>query len=77
MDTTKTITHISLCAGYAGIDLGLSRAIAGLHTIAFSEIEAFACANLVSKMEAGLLDAAPIWSDLKTFPFSDFHGTGK
>ena len=73
MDTTKTITHVSLCAGYGGIDLGLSRAIPNLRTIAFSEIEAFACANLVAKMEAGLLDAAPIWTNLKTFPWSEFR----
>jgi DNA (cytosine-5)-methyltransferase 1 len=73
VDTTKTITHVSLCAGYGGIDLGLSRAIPNLRTIAFSEIEAFACANLVAKMEAGLLDAAPIWTNLKTFPWSEFR----
>jgi DNA (cytosine-5)-methyltransferase 1 len=40
----------------------------------FSEIEAFACANLVAKMEAGLLDAAPIWTDLKTLPWDEFRG---
>ena len=74
MDTTKAITHVSLCAGYGGIDLGLSRAIPSLRTVAFSEIEAFACANLVSKMEAGLLDAAPIWTNLKTFPWDGFLG---
>lgn len=73
MDTTKATTHVSLCAGYGGIDIGLGRAIANLRTIAFSEIEAFACANLVSKMEAGLLDAAPIWTNLKTFPWADFR----
>jgi DNA (cytosine-5)-methyltransferase 1 len=73
VDTTKTTTHVSLCAGYGGIDLGLGRAIPNLRTIAFSEIEAFACANLVSKMEAGFLDAAPIWTNLKTFPWSDFR----
>ena len=73
MDTTKAITHVSLCAGYGGIDLGLSRAIPSLRTIAFSEIEAFACANLVTKMEAGHLDPAPIWTDLKTFPYEQFH----
>jgi DNA-cytosine methyltransferase len=71
VDTTQT-THISLCAGYGGIDIGLKRAVPGLQTIAFSEIEAFACANLVAKMEAGLLDAAPIWTDLKTFPWGQF-----
>lgn len=76
MDSTQAtaFSHISLCAGYGGIDLGLSRVIRGLRTIAFSEIEAFPCANLVAKMEAGLLDAAPIWTNLKTFPFSDFRG---
>ena len=74
VDSTWPITHVSLCAGYGGIDLGLKRAIPSLRTIAFSEIEAFACANLVAKMETGLLDAAPVWTDLKTFPWSEFHG---
>ena len=73
VDTTKTTTHVSLCAGYGGIDIGLGRAIPNLRTVAFSEIEAFACANLVAKMEAGLLDAAPIWTNLKTFPWSEFR----
>ncbi len=73
MDTTQT-THISLCAGYGGIDLGLKRALPNLRTVAFSEIEAFACANLVSKMEAGLLDPAPVWTNLKTFPWESFRG---
>lgn len=74
VDSAKTATHVSLCAGYGGIDLGLKRAIGNMRTVAFCEIEAFACANLVSKMEAGLLDAAPIWTDLKTFPWPDFRG---
>ena len=74
MDTSKAVTHVSLCAGYGGIDLGLKRAIPNLRTVAFSEIEGFACANLVAKMEAGLLDAAPIWTNLKTFPWSEFRG---
>jgi site-specific DNA-cytosine methylase len=73
VDSPSPVTHVSLCAGYGGIDLGLRRAIPTLRTIAVSEIEAFACANLVAKMEAGLLDCAPIWTDLKTFPWSDFR----
>lgn len=73
MDTTQTITHLGLCAGYGGIELGLQRIFHALRTVALCEIEAFACANLVAKMEAGLLDPAPIWSDLKTFPWSDFR----
>jgi DNA (cytosine-5)-methyltransferase 1 len=45
-----------------------------MRTVALCEIEAFACANLVAKMEAGLMDPAPIWTDLKTFPYEQFHG---
>jgi DNA-cytosine methyltransferase len=74
VDTTNTVTHISLCAGYGGIDLGLKRAIPSIRTILFSEIESFAIANLVSKMEKGFLDAAPIWTNLKTLPWDGFLG---
>jgi DNA (cytosine-5)-methyltransferase 1 len=63
------ITHISLCAGYGGIDLGLHRCIPNLRTIAYSEIEAFACELLLARMEGGQIDAAPIWPDLKSFPW--------
>jgi DNA (cytosine-5)-methyltransferase 1 len=72
MDTSKAVTHIGLCAGYGGIELGLKRAIPSLRTIALCEIEAFAISNLVAKMEAGLMDPAPIWPDLKTFPWAAF-----
>ena len=73
MDTSKAVTHIGLCAGYGGIELGLHRAIPNMRTVALCEIEAFAIANLVSKMEAGLMDPAPIWPDLKTFPWAAFR----
>jgi DNA (cytosine-5)-methyltransferase 1 len=72
MDTSKAVTHIGLCAGYGGIELGLKRAIPSLRSVALCEIEAFAIANLVSKMETGLMDPAPIWPDLKTFPWAAF-----
>lgn len=73
MDTSQAVTHLGLCAGYGGIELGLKRAIPSLRTVAFCEIEAFAIANLVSKMEAGLMDPAPIWPNLKTFPWAAFR----
>jgi len=38
------------------------------------EIEAFAIANLVAKMENGQLPPAPIWSNLKTLPVEPFRG---
>jgi len=73
VDTSQTITHVGLCAGYGGIELGLKRVISTLRTVALCEIEAFAIANLVAKMEAGLMDPAPIWTDLKTFPWAEFR----
>ena len=74
MDTTQTITHLSLCAGYGGIDLGLRSVLPRLRTCAYVEIEAFPCANLVAKMQEGWLDAAPIWTNLKTFDARPFRG---
>jgi DNA (cytosine-5)-methyltransferase 1 len=74
MDTSKAVTHIGLCAGYGGIELGLKRAIPDLRSIALCEIEAFAVANLVAKMEAGQLEPAPVWPNLKTFPWESFRG---
>jgi DNA (cytosine-5)-methyltransferase 1 len=74
VDTSKTITHLSLCSGYEGIGLGLRRVLPNLREIAYVEIEAFAIANLVAKMEAEQLDPAPIYTDLKTFPYGKFRG---
>lgn len=71
VDTPET-THISLCSGYGGIDLGLKRVLPNVRTVAYAEIEAFACENLLARMEGGQLDAAPIWSDLKSFPWQQF-----
>jgi len=73
MDSTKATTHIGLCAGYGGIELGLHRVIPNLRSVALCEIEGFAIANLVAKMEAGLMDPAPIWPNLKTFPWRAFR----
>ena len=73
VDTSQT-NHLSFCAGYGGIDLALKSVVQTCRTVAYVEIEAFAIANLVAKMEAGELDQAPIWTDVKTFPAEKFHG---
>jgi DNA (cytosine-5)-methyltransferase 1 len=61
-------TVIAFCAGYGGIERGLDLAGFEHRVIAYVEIEAFAVANLVNKMERGLLPPAPIYTDIKTFP---------
>jgi DNA (cytosine-5)-methyltransferase 1 len=66
------IPYISLCSGYEGIGLGLHRCIPNLRAVAYCEREAFAIANLVAKMEEGLLDAAPVFTDVTNFPWADY-----
>ena len=73
VDYSKKFTCISLCSGYCGIELGLRKVISNLCTIAYVEREGFAVANLVAKIEAGRLDAAPIWTDIKTFDGKPFR----
>jgi len=75
VDTTKEyIRHLSLCSGYEGIGIGLRRVFPNVREIAHVEIEAFAIANLVAKMEENKISPAPIWTDLKTFPYEKFLG---
>jgi len=68
------LTAVSFFSGYAGIDLGLKRVIPSLRTICYVEVEAFAAANLVAKIQGGLLDDAPIWSDIATFDYASWRG---
>ena len=54
MDTPETINAVEWFFGYGGNHLGIKRAIPNLRLVAACEIEAFAVANMVAKMEAGL-----------------------
>jgi hypothetical protein len=56
VDTAKELlTVISFCSGYGGIERGLDLAGVEHRVLAYVEIEAFAIANLVNKMENGLI----------------------
>tara|TARA_R110000787_G_scaffold101929_3_gene207624 strand:- start:563 stop:1339 length:777 start_codon:yes stop_codon:yes gene_type:complete len=69
VDITEELpTVISFCSGYGGIERGLDLTGFKHRVIAYVEIEAFAIANLLSKMESGQLEPAPIYTNLKTFP---------
>ena len=72
MDNTKEFRCVEWFFGYGGNHFGLKRVIRNLRLVAACEIEAYAIANMVSKMERGWLDPAPIWPDCRTFPAGPF-----
>ena len=75
VDIAKELpTVISFCSGYGGIERGLDIAGVEHRVLAFLEIEAFAIANLVNKMEDRIIPPAPIYTDIKTFPSHLFRG---
>jgi len=74
VDITKAITHLSLCSGYEGIGIGLRKVMPNVRECAHVEIEAFNIANLVAKMEEGKIHPAPVYTNLKTFPYEKFRG---
>lgn len=74
----KNPAIISIAPGLFGLEHGLHRAIGKTRTVAYVEIEAFIVENIIFQMEKGVLDAAPLWTDAKTFdpwPFRNkVHG---
>lgn len=65
---------IETCAGYGGLELGLSLVAPRVRAICYVEREAYAVENLVRKMETGLLVPAPIWADITTFRGEPWRG---
>lgn len=63
----QLLNGISLCAGYAGLDLGLHIAEPAYRTVAFVERESHAAAALVARMADEALGQAAIWDDLRSF----------
>ncbi len=72
MDNTQNI--ISLCSGIGGLDLGVQLVLPASRVVAYVEGEAFCIHRLVTQMEAGFLDSAPVWTDVKTFDGRPFRG---
>lgn len=73
-NTNNTPTVLSFCTGYGGVERGIERVLGEITVIAHVEIEAYAVANLVDKMETGQMVPAPVWTDIKTFPSRQFYG---
>jgi len=67
-------TYISLYTGGGGLDLGFRLANPDAVPLLYVERELPAAALVVDHIEAGLLDAAPVWADTGTLdckPFAD------
>jgi DNA (cytosine-5)-methyltransferase 1 len=65
---------VELCAGVAGLGLGIHVAVPSARTIAYVEREAYAAATLVARMAAGDLAEALVWSNLATFDGRSLRG---
>jgi site-specific DNA-cytosine methylase len=65
--TEQSPVILSLCPGIRGLERGLERVFRSVRVAAYVEIETVIVENLLSSMEAGLVDAAPVWTNLKTF----------
>ena len=70
----NTPTVLSLCSGAGGLELGLKLAVPGSRTVCYVEGEAYAAAQLAARMEDETMDAAPVWSDVKTFDPEPWRG---
>src|SRR3990172_9327215 len=70
----RALRVASICAGAAGLDLGLRMAEPAARTVLYVEHEATACLQLVARMEDGSLDPAPLWTDLRTLDGRPWRG---
>ncbi|HET8777942.1 MAG TPA: DNA cytosine methyltransferase [Candidatus Limnocylindria bacterium] len=64
----------SLCDGSGLSEYALRLALPGARTVLRVERDAYAAATLVEAMAAGRLDAAPLWSDLRTLDGRPWRG---
>ena len=67
------VTCISLFTGGGALELGVRRVIPNLRVVAYVEIESYAVALLEKKISRGILDEAPIFTDVTKFPAEDFR----
>jgi len=65
---------LSLCTGIGGLDLGIKLAVPGARAVCYVEGEAYAAAQLAARMADETLDAAPVWSDVKSFDAERWRG---
>jgi DNA (cytosine-5)-methyltransferase 1 len=66
---------LDVCAGYAGLSLGLRIALDGhCKSVCYIEREAYVVSDIVARINEGTLDDAPVWDDVKTFDGRPYRG---
>ena len=70
-----TPTVLSLYSGGGGLDLGFRMAVPDARTVCYVERDAASIEVLVTNMQKGRLDEAPIWTDSGTFDGKPWRGT--
>lgn len=70
----RTWDVLSLCSGVNGIELGLRLLNPAARSVCHVEGEGHVVSSIVSRMEEGRMDQAPVWSDLRTFDARPWRG---
>ena len=70
----NTPTVLSLCSGAGGLELGIKLAVPDSRAVCYVEGEAYAASILAARMEDATMDAAPVWSDVKSFDPTPWRG---
>ena len=65
---------LSICSGYGGIELGLKAVIPRTKVVCYVENEVTQSSILGARIRDGILDDAPIWTDLRTFDAKPWRG---
>jgi DNA (cytosine-5)-methyltransferase 1 len=68
------VNGLAICSGIGGLELGIKLANAEYTCVCHIEREAFPASIMVQRMEEGLVDMAPIWSDIGTFDCRPWDG---
>jgi DNA (cytosine-5)-methyltransferase 1 len=67
-------TILSLCSGVGALELGIQLAAPNARVVCYVEREAFPCSVLVTRMQDGVLDEAPLWTDITSFDGKPWRG---
>ena len=64
----RPLNMLSICSGIGGLDLGVRLVLGGrVRTVCYVERGLYPAQVMASRMEDGVLQPAPVWSDIKTF----------